>query len=117
MQMNEMTFREAAPVEGYGPGFFRIAGDVIEGPAIATQDGFGPWGGLDDRDTIMALVGKVDVIFFGMGADIAHLPADLRAELETEGVGVEIMNSPAACRTYNVVLAEGRRVALAALPV
>jgi uncharacterized protein len=37
--------------------------------------------------------------------------------LEEAGMGVEAMASPAACRTYNVLLAEGRRVALALLPV
>ena len=41
----------------------------------------------------------------------------LRASLEGAGLGVEVMNSPAACRTYNVLLSEGRRVALAVLPV
>ena len=44
-------------------------------------------------------------------------PASLRARLEEVGLGVEAMNSPAACRTYNVLLAEGRRVAVALLPV
>jgi len=41
----------------------------------------------------------------------------LRQKIEATGMGVEVMNSPAACRTYNVLAAEGRRVALAALPV
>ena len=37
--------------------------------------------------------------------------------LEALGLGVEVMSSPAACRTYNVLLSEGRRVALALIPV
>jgi len=37
--------------------------------------------------------------------------------LEAAGLGVETMASPAACRTYNVLLSEGRRIALALLPV
>jgi uncharacterized protein len=37
--------------------------------------------------------------------------------LEDAGLGVEVMSSPTACRTYNVVLSEGRRVGLALLPV
>ena len=32
MQMNEMQFSEGVPVDGYGPGFFRIAGQVVQGP-------------------------------------------------------------------------------------
>ncbi len=53
----------------------------------------------------------------GTGVEIAHIPKDLRRDLEAAGIGVEVMNSPAACRTYNVLVAEGRRVALAALVV
>jgi uncharacterized protein len=41
----------------------------------------------------------------------------MRTTLEEAGIGVEVMNSPSACRTYNVLLSEGRRIALAALPV
>jgi uncharacterized protein len=37
--------------------------------------------------------------------------------LEEADIGVEIMNSPTACRTYNVLLSEGRRIGLALLPV
>ena len=53
----------------------------------------------------------------GMGRDIAPAPPALRARLEGLGLGVEVMSSPAVCRTYNVLLSEGRRVALALLPV
>jgi len=56
-------------------------------------------------------------VFLGMGAEIAHAPAGFRAQIEAAGMGLEVMASPAACRTYNVLLSEGRRVALAALPV
>ena len=52
-----------------------------------------------------------------MGAEIAHVPTEFRAALEEAGIGVEVMNSPAACRTYNVLLSEGRRIAVALLPV
>jgi uncharacterized protein len=63
------------------------------------------------------LAGQVDVIFLGMGAEIAHAPAGLRTRMEELGIGLEVMASPAACRTYNVLAAEGRRVAAAVLPV
>lgn len=57
------------------------------------------------------------MLFLGTGAETRHPPAALRQRLEAAGVGVEAMNSPAACRTYNVLLSEGRRVAVALLPV
>ena len=117
MRLNEIVFNDAKPVEGYGPGFFRIGGQVIQGAVITAPSGTRTWGGLDDIAALRALVGECDVIFVGTGAEIAHLPAGLRAELEEAGIGIEAMASPAAARTYNVLLSEGRRVALAMLPI
>ena len=57
------------------------------------------------------------MLFIGTGGEIAHVPAGLRERLEDAGMGVETMHSPAAARSYNVLLAEGRRVAVALLPV
>ncbi len=117
MRINEVQFSDAVPVDGYGPGFFRAGGVRHDGAMLMAGAGPLAWDGLDDAAALLALAGEVDVLFVGMGAEIAHLPADLRATLEEAGLGVEVMNSPAACRTYNVLLSEGRRVALAVLPV
>lgn len=117
MQLNEVTFTEARPVDGYGPGFFRIAGQVHQGALLVSATGVVSWEGYSDAAELLALAGKVDVLFIGTGAEIAHIPADLRHKLEEAGIGHEVMNSPAACRTYNVLLSEGRRIALAVLPV
>lgn len=117
MRLNEIVYTDAVPVDGYGPGFFRVGGTVHEGPLLLWDRGRSDWGGLEDRASLLSMVGIVDVLFVGTGADTAHLPAGLRAALEEAGLGVEAMNSPSACRTYNVLLSEGRRVALAALPV
>lgn len=117
MRVTEVNFQGAVPIDGYGPGFFRVGQQVIEGPVLVTQERAIQWGGLDDIAALEALSGQVDVIFLGMGADIAHAPADLRARMDAIGLGAEVMNTPAACRTYNVLLSEGRRVAAALLPV
>lgn len=116
MRLNEVTFSDARPVDGYGPGFFRVAGELQEGGILTGATGTSLWHGYEDRAGLLQLAGKVDVLFIGTGAEISHIPADLRQELEEAGLGVEVMNSPAACRTYNVLLSEGRRIALAALP-
>jgi len=118
MQLNEMTFDGSLkPVEGYGPGFFRIGGQVRVGALLTHAGGVIDWAGLEETAPLDSLAGRVDVVLFGMGKEIAHLPEDLRSRLEGQGMGCEIMSSPAACRSYNVLLGEGRRVALAALPV
>lgn len=117
MRLSELQFDDAKPVEGYGPGFFRIAGEVIEAPMLVTATGARPWGGYEDVDTLLALAGEIDVVFIGTGDEIAYIPKELRASLEAAGLGAEAMNSPAACRTFNVLVSEGRRVAAALLPV
>ena len=117
MQMHEVTFSEATPIDGYGPGFFRVGGTVLEGAVLVTSEQARGWGGYDDTAPLLDIAGQVDVLFIGTGAETAHIPADLRQTLEDAGLGVEVMHSPAACRTFNVLLSEGRRVAAALLPV
>ncbi|MFD0909050.1 Mth938-like domain-containing protein [Ruegeria arenilitoris] len=117
MRLNEITYTNAVPIDGYGPGFFRIGGEVHEGSVLTGPGGTGSWGGFTDSQSLLELANQVDVLFIGTGADLSHIPSDLRSTLEDAGIGVEIMNSPAACRTYNVLLSEGRRIALALLPV
>ena len=117
MQLREVPYGGLKPVEGYGPGFFRIGGEVVTGPVLARGDRLEGWGGFDDLDRLLALAGEVDVLIVGTGSDIAPLPAPFRRALEDAGLGVEMMASPTACRSYNVLLSEGRRVAAALLPV
>lgn len=117
MQLTEITYDEAMPIEGYGPGFFRIGGQRLEGACLISPWGAGAWGGLEDTETPMTLVGRIDVLFVGMGGDVAHVPKGFRDTMEAAGMGVEVMSSPAACRTYNVLLSEGRRIAVLLLPV
>ena len=117
MRLNEMQFNDADPIEGYGPGFFRIGGTVWSGAVLTGPRGTSAWGGYDDVAAILALRDDVDVVFIGTGAEVAHLPTGFRAQMDTAGLGVGGMTSPAAGRTYNVLLSEGRRVAVALLPV
>lgn len=117
MRLNEIKYNDAMPIDGYGAGFFRIGGKKHEGAVLVLPNGVTAWGGFADTATVLEIVDAIDVLFVGTGAEIAHLPKDFRASLEDAGIGVEAMASPAACRTYNVLLSEGRRVGVALLPV
>ena len=117
MRLTEISYATAKPIDGYGPGFFRVDGKLMRGACLITPWDAGPWGGYDDTAGPLTLAGRIDVLFVGTGAEIAHLPEAFRGVLEAAGIGVEVMSSPAACRTYNVILSEGRRIAVALVPV
>ncbi len=55
------------------------------------------------------------VVLLGTGASIRFPDPELLAPLINEGIGVEMMDTPAACRTYMILMAEGRKVAAALL--
>jgi uncharacterized protein len=117
MRLTEVTYGTAKAVEGYGPGFFRVAGHVLRGSCLITPWDAGSWGGYDDTAAPLSLAGRIDVLFVGTGASITHVPQAFREAMEDQGIGVEVMSSPTAARTYNVLLGEGRRVAVALIPV
>ena len=117
MRLTEITYGQALAIESYGPGFFRVGTHVLRGACIVTPWDAGPWGGMADSATPLSLIGKIDVLLVGTGREISQVPVAFREALEAAGIGVEVMNSPAACRTYNVLLGEGRRIAACLTPV
>ena len=100
MKLTEAEYPSGAvPVDGYGPGFFRVGGKVYEGAVIVSPAGVSGWGGIADRAGLLALAGQVDLLFLGMGADIAPPPRDLIAALEAAGIMPEPMNTASAARS------------------
>ena len=68
-----------------------------------------------DLDPIYQSDNRPMLIVIGVGAEMTHPFAKLRAELSKRGIAVEIQPTPAACRTWNLLLSEGRKVALAVM--
>lgn len=120
MRMIEIDFEAQPPIDGYGPGGFRVGGNWHAGALILTADGRQTFEGPVTRPTlapVLAAAEELDIVVIGQGAEIAPIPRDARAALDAAGIGVEIMATPSACRTYNVLLTEDRRVAAVLVPV
>lgn len=66
-----------------------------------------------DMDLLAGL--RVEILLLGTGQALRFPPPRLLPRLAAAGTGVEVMDTPAACRTYNILLAEGRNVAAALL--
>lgn len=117
MRLNEIDFSGAPPIDGYGPGFFRIAGARHEGHLLLLNGQAMDWGGLSDTQPLLDAKDSFDILFIGTGAEIAPLTPEQAAHFAEMDLHPDLMATPPACRTYNVLLAEGRRVAAALLAV
>ncbi|MFT3974177.1 MAG: Mth938-like domain-containing protein [Amaricoccus sp.] len=120
MRTFEVSFDGRIPVDGYGAGGFRVRGAVHVGPLALLPDGIVAWDGLPDLAPFLERAESFDVLLLGVGPSVGPLPervAAARSALEARGPGVEVMATPSACRTYNVLLGEGRRVAAALMPI
>jgi len=107
-------------IEGYGPGGFRIAGVQHAGSVLVLPERTLGWPvGAPDGITaaslapITAAEPRVELLIIGLGPRFGPIAAELRAALRGQGISIEAMATDAACRTYNVLLTEDRRVAAA----
>ena len=105
---------------GYGSGFLTINGDRYERNLIVLPDRVMEWNVTRVEEfspsvfAALALL-PIDVLVVGTGSTLRFpAPADLQP-MRQAGIGVEVMDTPAACRTYNVLLSEDRRVGAALL--
>ncbi|HEY1797071.1 MAG TPA: Mth938-like domain-containing protein [Stellaceae bacterium] len=106
-------------VERYGPAGFRVAGVIYRHPILVFPERTIEWpGGAVDEAGLAAVIadGAVELLLLGLGRRIAPVPPALRQALKAHGIAVEPMDTGAACRTFNIVAAEDRRVAAALLP-
>ncbi len=113
-------------IDAYGEGGFRVSGQRVEGSVIVFPDRVDAWAVREASQmnaanlapvSAAARAGSVELLLIGTGARMMQIDRSLRQELRAEGVIIETMDTGAACRTYNVLMAEGRRVAAALIAV
>jgi uncharacterized protein len=109
-------------IERYAAGGFRISGVVHRGPVLVFPEQTLAWAVRDaaalsvESLSAVAERGEVQILLLGLGQEGGLVPQSLRAALRARGIVVEAMGTGAACRTFNVLIAEDRRVAAALLP-
>ncbi len=110
-------------ITGYGGSGIRIGENYYTSPIICSAQGVEPM----DVSTPEALTtsklmplfeqaNQIDVVLIGCGARLLVLP-DIQSQLRSKGMAVEVMDTGAACRVYNTLVTEGRRVAALLFPV
>jgi len=115
-------------IQSYGDGGFRIAGINYTGSVLIEPEQTHPWPIVDPATVTFESLVPITrscrtqpiggmVMLLGTGAEPRLIHRDLRVELRALGIGLEVMYTGAACRTFNVLLAEDRAVVAALIAV
>ena len=111
-------------IDTYGNGGFRFAGMSHRGSILLLPSGVRAWPvetpRAIDRTSlrpVQAEAAGIELLLIGTGLDIAAIDPALRGWLKEAGVGLDVMQTGAAARTYNILVAENRKVAAALIAV
>ncbi len=113
-----------APIDAYGDGGFRFAGMSHRGSLVLLPSGIHAWAATDaailnmsDFAVLLAEREKIEFVLLGTGAGQVFPPLAVRRGFDDASLGLDPMSTGSAARTYNVLLAEGRKVAAALIAV
>lgn len=118
--------RPSAPcvINAYGKDGFRIGGQRYSGAVMVLPEQVCHWQvtsvaqlQLDDFDMLLGTDADIDLVLLGGGRRLIFPEPRLRKALEDHDIAIEAMDTGAAARTFNVLLAEERRVAAALFPL
>lgn len=115
MKLHEAKTAGSNLFTAYGAGYVEINGERHSGSLIVTGNSIQPWAAatfeaLAEEHFSALLALQPEVVIFGSGQRLRFPHPRLTAALTNAGIGVEVMDSNAACRTYNILLAEDRQV-------
>jgi uncharacterized protein len=105
-------------IQSYAGGKFRVSAVEYNTPIIVSPQETIEWKNFDDFDSLneesfQSLIDRaeeIDVVLLGTGETMKFFDPALKASLSQKGLVIDAMDTGAACRTYNVLMAEGRRV-------
>ncbi len=107
-------------IQAYGAGGFRVAGTRHDGSVLVFPERTLPWAvdsfasaTAEGLAAVVAAEPKIELLLVGTGSRMMPIPAALRTHFRSLGIMVDAMDTGAACRTYNVLMAEERRIAAA----
>ena len=113
----------ATRITSYGPGYFAIGDRTVRQGIIICADGtVTPWPpaaitDLDEGHVRQIISFGPEVVLLGTGARQAFPDPELLRLFVENGLGLEVMDTAAACRTFNVLASENREVVAALLPI
>ena len=122
MKLTRQSAADRQLIQRYGNGGFRVSNVDFTGAVIVTPEHTVSWAATSVADLTPAdfaplMNQSLDVCLLGCGKEMLPLKPELRAALKEAGITVDLMDTGAACRTYNVLMGEGRAVAAALIAI
>ena len=124
LDISPVDFEGRNIIQSYGNGKFQISDKEYDHSVLVFPDQTIPWSPIDTSNLIVDDFKKVltvgpivELLLLGCGKTTWFLPLPLRDELKEMGLVLEPMDTGAACRTFNVLLGENRRIAAALMLV
>ena len=120
MKLHASSVSRLHAFTGYGEGYVLVNGQRRETSLLVTPERLLDWApasfaGLDEAHFALIAELRPEVVLLGTGARQRFPHPRLTAPLARAGIGLEVMDVQAACRTYNILVAEERKVAAALL--
>jgi uncharacterized protein len=109
-------------IRAYGGGAIKVNEEIYHGPLIVSASAVAPGpaiGGVMDLEPVHAdllLALNPELVLLGTGVRQSFPAAEFGARFLAQSIGIEVMDTGAACRTFNVLIAERRRVAALLFP-
>lgn len=124
MDITPLPSKGRQTITGYGNSQFKVSGQVYTTPVLVFPDRTVLWDikpnapiTLENLNVVIEEEGEIDLLIIGSGKTKAALPGKIHDRLRAIGIALEIMDTGAAVRTYNILAAEERRVAAALIAV
>ena len=124
LDINPVVPQGRQQIQSYGDKRFRISAEVFEGSVVVFPEETQGWSvsdlaeiGIDTLAQVTTQADEIDILLIGCGPTFCAVPKGLRAEIKAAGMVLEWMDTGAACRTFNVLVAEERRVCAALIAV
>ena len=123
MDLTRIAPTDRQHIQKYGPAGFTVSGVTFTGPTLVFAKASLCWSAkevellsFEDITPILERADGLDLCLLGCGSRMTMVAPEIRSALKNLGIALEPMDTGAACRTFNVLLAEGRAVAAALFP-
>lgn len=118
MDITPLVPEDRQIVQSYGSGHFKVSRIEHQGSVIVLPNQTISWDvnilddvNLESLAPVLAEDPRIEILLIGCGEMMQLLPRSLMDKCRQKGLAIDAMDTGAACRTYNILAAEGRRVA------